>query len=149
MEPRHCNGNTVRPQHKTAHRPCPYGQTNWADCDVANSHRFGQCRAMVDDKPEPHQCTRWAQDEEGWCGQHYASETQRIKDAQKAALKAEEFERRYLEHEAMVASDPWWWLALLVPSAESTVGLSSYGKTAKNGMDRRQRGRPYRLPEPW
>lgn len=76
-----------RPPHAKAHAPCPYGQTNWSDCDAAHAHRFGPCKAVVGDR-EPEPCSRWATDETGWCSQHYVA----LMDKERA--KAREAERK-------------------------------------------------------
>lgn len=64
-----------RPAHAKAHAECPYGQSNWADCDSAANHRWGMCKALVQQKKnrDPEECSNWAVGEVGWCGQHYAS----------------------------------------------------------------------------
>ena len=51
--------------------------------------KVGKCIAMLAGKV-PRQCTNWALDEKGYCGQHYASEIERVtRAAREAARKAE------------------------------------------------------------
>ncbi len=55
---------------------------------------LGKCKAMLADKKEPRQCTNWAVDEKGYCGQHYAIEIEKtLKTTREAARKAEMIEK--------------------------------------------------------
>ena len=113
----------ARSPHKTAHPKCPHA--NWAACDTAQKVAFGQCRALVDGKPEPHPCSRWAISEDGWCGQHYASEKEAEKRASRIAIAREEMLGRIDSFIERIAADPSHsWMTALVPSVESTRGLA-------------------------
>lgn len=125
----------ARPQHKRAHAQCPFGQSNWADCDTAAAHQWGQCRAMVDGKPEPHQCSRWATDDSGWCGQHYASETEAIVKGERAAAARAELQLRISAYLQKVRDDPWFWVERLTPSVESTRGLPPWELAGGAGLE--------------
>lgn len=75
--------SVARLPHPKGHPNCPF--KNWAACDRAQQMRFGQCRVMVGDR-EPSPCTRWAVNDNGLCGQHYASELERERRAKRAAV---------------------------------------------------------------
>lgn len=133
-----------RPQHKTAHAPCPNGATNWADCDLAVAHQWGHCKALVDGKPDPHECTRWAVAEAGWCGQHYAGETERILSEARAAKHRADVTARidaYITIQAACPSlhecphDGLHPKVLLTPQADSTRGLVAYALAAGGGIE--------------
>jgi hypothetical protein len=138
-----------RAAHKLAHAQCPFGASNWSDCDALAAHRWGQCKAMVEDKAGPHPCTRWAQDEDGYCGQHFLAQH----DAEVAQKRAEE---RQLQLAARIdaflvkSADPnyKWWEAL-TPSAESTRGLPGPGSVGvvMEPVKARVRKLPHRLTE--
>ena len=95
---------------------------------------------MVDKKPEPEQCSRWAADDTGWCGQHYVSEYDRVRHEERAAREREELNARIDAHIAMVQENPWFWLDLLTPSAESTRGLPRYSdaQVERHDQDHRE-----------
>jgi hypothetical protein len=99
----------ARPQHKAVHRPCPYGKTNWQDCDTAHDHRFGQCRAMVADKKGPHQCSRWAGGDEGLCGQHLVAEIEASIRSKHIAIAEAELSYRIDAYIAYTAEHPSIW----------------------------------------
>ena len=97
-----------RPPHKTAHGlACPYGVFNWADCDAAAEHQWGQCKAMLDSKPEP--CTRWAVAEEGYCGQHYAARIELERRTVRIAIERAALDARIDAYLARVAEHPSIW----------------------------------------
>lgn len=73
-----------RPAHKTGHPGCPH--TSWAACDLSLRVAFGQCKAITGDR-EPVPCTRWAVADDGWCWQHYVSESERVKREARAASR--------------------------------------------------------------
>jgi hypothetical protein len=97
-----------RPPHSKAHAVCPYGVFNWGDCDFKASHRFGQCTVMVGDR-EPEQCSRFAFDERGWCGQHYASSVERIKKAERIAIAKASLDQRINQYIAWRSTHPSIW----------------------------------------
>lgn len=66
------------------HPECEY--TRKADCERAQRDARGRCKAMVD---EDKQCSRWAADSDGYCGQHFDSQfTKALKEAREAARRA-------------------------------------------------------------
>ena len=104
-----------RPQHKTVHRPCPNGKTNWADCDEAVAHQFGKCVAFVGDRtPEP--CSRWAFDAKGYCGQHYVSMTEAARRKEAIAIAQQALEYRIDAYIAYTREHPSVWDSPRVPS---------------------------------
>lgn len=94
-----------RPNHKTAHATCPFGKTNWADCDEAAAHQWGRCIAITGDR-EPTPCTRWAMDPDGYCFQHFASRMEAAKREEKAKVEAERRERAITAFLALTAACP-------------------------------------------
>lgn len=137
-----------RPQHRTVHKPCPNGKTNWADCDAAVAHQFGKCIAFVGDKtPEP--CSRWAFDAKGYCGQHYISMTEAARKAERIAIAQQELSYRIDAYIAYTAEHPSIWDSPRPPrgvapglgAAPSTVVLETTAPTEAP----RQRRRPHRL----
>lgn len=101
--------------------------------------RFGQCRAMVDDKAAPHPCTRWAVSETGWCGQHYASEVERERREQRETKRRDELNARIDAHIAMAQENPWFWLDYLVPAAESHIGIEPSSGVKVQSADQQHR----------
>jgi hypothetical protein len=148
-----------RPSHKTGHPECPHA--NWADCDSAQKIVFGQCKAVVGDK-EPVPCTRWAVGENGWCWQHYASETEKVKRESRSAEARVELNERIDSYIAMSSEDPWFWLRYLKSADESTRGLAgvaggegvepSLTRVTAEGLTTKRpakvSSKPFRLTEP-
>lgn len=132
-----------RPAHKLAHAQCPYGVFNWSDCDAASAHRWGRCKAMVEVKrnEEPRECSNWAISEEGWCGQHYATEQEMAMARARKAEKQLQFEAAFQAFEELKARDPWHWLKALSTSAEATRGLKGVDPKVVAGP-RVERGKP-------
>lgn len=119
----------MRPNHKAGHPECPH--PNWAACDRAVASRFGACKAMVEPKgKEPRQCSNNALEEDGWCGVHFASEIERIRKAERAALVSADLNARIEAHIAMTAANPLWWLDQIKPSLDAERGLPPYSKAS-------------------
>ena len=99
---------------------------------------------MVGDR-EPAPCSRWAQDKDGWCGQHYVS----LHDAELRV--AQEAERQLQLTQAIdafiaKASDPnWKWYEGLATSAQSTRGLAGIDVPEVERPAPRVRKLPFRL----
>lgn len=89
-----------RPPHKKVHALCPWGASNWADCDEAVAHQWGRCKAIVGDK-EPEPCSRWAADAEGYCSQHF------IALREKDIRKARDAEKQLQLHQRIDAYIEW------------------------------------------
>lgn len=90
-----------RPQHKSAHQPCPYGATSWADCDDRAREAYGRCSALT---KEGHECTKWATDEIGdrrYCDQHATSIVA-------AEIAAHRREKRQAELDARITAFLEW-----------------------------------------
>ena len=85
-----CETVAKRPPH-SKHEGCLHA--SWAACDAAAKVQWGQCKAVVGDR-EPVPCTRWAVSDSGWCWQHYASETERLKrEADAIAIRKSQQDR--------------------------------------------------------
>ena len=122
-----------RPSHKSAHSPCPRGQTSWADCDVSYERRFGHCRAVVG-RYEPAACARWAFEDGGYCTQHHVSRVEAEKSAARAAIVKTDLDERITAYIAMSQKHPSIWDSRKTPSGVIPVGVT------------RPRKGPYRLP---
>lgn len=132
-----------RPPHATAHKPCPFGKTNWSDCDTAASRQWGLCKAQTGDK-EPKPCTRWAMDADGWCGQHFASRMEAERRARLDAERKAELDARIDAYIAMMAECPSLHdcphdgrhpKVRLATQAEGTKGLYGVGVAGVPGVE--------------
>lgn len=153
-----------RQAHKAAHDPCPNGKVNWAECDAVAAHQWGLCKAVVGDK-EPEPCSRWSVGEEGWCWQHYTSETDRVKREARIAIEKADLTRRIDEYIAEVAERPSLYDSPFapkpgrdysdgIPSVELAAGAGVEPATSRVTADRstaelpRKRKGPHRLTSP-
>jgi hypothetical protein len=123
-----------RPAHKLAHATCPYGQSNWAACDKASEHRYGPCKAEVERKgaSEPGECSRWAQDEGGYCTQHFIARHETDMRRAREELRQLQLLQTIDAHLAYTAAHPSIWDGEphLSTAASSTVGLQGVPVTA-------------------
>ena len=144
-----------RPPHKTAHVPCPYGQTNWSDCDVAHAHRFGPCRAVVGDR-EPEPCSRWAADEDGWCAQHWTALHEKQKQKAREAERKLQLDQRIAAYIEWTREHPSVWDspnapkgvaagAGVEPATSRVTADRSTAELPRSG--RATRNKPHRLTE--
>jgi hypothetical protein len=78
---------------------------------------------------EPRPCTNNAQEQNGWCGLHFASEIERLRRAERQAVITNEMNQRIEAHIAMSATDPWWWLKHITPSNDVERGLQPARRT--------------------
>ena len=96
-----------RPKHRDVHQPCPYGATNWADCDRLSTP---MCSAMLDSRPD--ECSKRATGEhEGrwYCGVHYASRVNAALEAKRATFRKDALDERITAFLAWTADHPSVW----------------------------------------
>jgi hypothetical protein len=84
---------------------------------------------------EPRPCTNNAQEQNGWCGVHFASEIERIRRAEQQAVTTAKMNERIEAHIAMSAADPWFWLEHITPSNDEARGLPPFTSPRRSPDD--------------